>query len=322
MGRNENGKGDLRMEQNRRDVYLVTNEEAEAGMKNYNMKRHDYVRLKVAYDFLWNVDSIALRGKYYSQNDVRKFMLDRTKPEYFLRALRLIGFSQGTADRVQLAASLFVFLLFGDTLHEAIDSGKLEEVNLKYVLYSYISEMTIRARGRVYATKLKFSFAEKKNDFVLADSVWQMHEKRRDENSGKFFTLPNSVFQMNLSGGEIIVYAYLLYCEDRRTFTCYPSYETIGSAVGMSKNTVMKYVRSLEKKGLIETEPTTIKTRKGVVHNGTLKYHITPIAPIKEAYDEKELDELRREAEMRERIAKYERHTGNSVHAEIHAENG
>lgn len=90
----------------------------------------------------------------------------------------------------------------------------------------------------------------------------------------------------------------------------------------MSKNTVMKYVRSLEKKGLIETEPTTIKTRKVDVHNGTLKYHITPIAPIKEAYDEKELDKLRQEAEVRERIAKYERHTGNSVHAEIHAEDG
>ena len=36
------------MEENRRGVYLVTNEEAEACMKNYNMKRHDYVRLKVA----------------------------------------------------------------------------------------------------------------------------------------------------------------------------------------------------------------------------------------------------------------------------------
>ncbi len=30
------------MEENRRDVYLVTNEEAEACMKNYNMKRRDY----------------------------------------------------------------------------------------------------------------------------------------------------------------------------------------------------------------------------------------------------------------------------------------
>ena len=49
-----------------------------------------------------------------------------------------------------------------------------------------------------------------------------------------------------------------------------------------------------------------VRTKSGEVHNGTLKYHITPIAPIKKAYDEKELDKLRREAEMRERISKYE----------------
>lgn len=36
----------------------------------------------------------------------------------------------------------------------------------------------------------------------------------------------------------------------------YPSYRTIGDAVGMSRNTVCKYVRSLEEKGLIRTERT------------------------------------------------------------------
>lgn len=134
--------------------------------------------------------------------------------------------------------------------------------------------------------------------------------------------VPNSVLYMDLSGGEILLYACLLYYEDRRTHTCYPSFREIGERIGMSKNTVMKYLRSLEKRGLVETEQTLVRTKSGEVHNGTLKYHITPIAPIKKAYDEKELDKLRREAEMRERIAKYERHTKNSVHAENHAENG
>ena len=113
--------------------------------------------------------------------------------------------------------------------------------------------------------------------------------------------------------------------DKRRSFWvhgAYPSFREIGERIGMSKNTVMKYLRSLEKRGLVETEQTLIRTKSGEVHNGTLKYHITPIAPIKKAYDEKELDKLRREAEMRERIAKYERHTKNSVHAENHAENG
>ena len=60
------------------------------------------------------------------------------------------------------------------------------------------------------------------------------------------FVLPNEIFDLGLSGGEILVYAFLIRCEDRETYTCYPSYDTIGSAVGMSRNTVGKYVSLLE----------------------------------------------------------------------------
>ena len=49
----------------------------------------------------------------------------------------------------------------------------------------------------------------------------------------KFFIVPNVVFHLGLSSGEIVVYSYLMCCEDRKTFQCYPSYKTIGSAVGM-----------------------------------------------------------------------------------------
>ena len=44
---------------------------------------------------------------------------------------------------------------------------------------------------------------------------------------------------MDLSGGEIMLYACLLYYEDRRTHTCYPSFREIGERIGMSKNTVI-----------------------------------------------------------------------------------
>ena len=67
---------------------------------------------------------------------------------------------------------------------------------------------------------------------------------------------------LGLSTGEIAVYAYLMYCEDRKTFQCHPSYKTIGNAVGMSKNTVKKYVDSLIEKQLITAEPTSVITRK------------------------------------------------------------
>ena len=32
-----------------------------------------------------------------------------------------------------------------------------------------------------------------------------------------YFPLPNEIFSLGLSFGEIAVYAYLMYCEDRQT---------------------------------------------------------------------------------------------------------
>ena len=63
-----------------------------------------------------------------------------------------------------------------------------------------------------------------------------------------YFPLPNEIFSLGLSFGEIAVYAYLMYCEDRQTYQCYPSYKTIGDAIDMSRNTVAKYVKDLEGK--------------------------------------------------------------------------
>lgn len=34
-----------------------------------------------------------------------------------------------------------------------------------------------------------------------------------------YFPLPNEIFSLGLSTGEIAVYAYLMYCEDRKTFS-------------------------------------------------------------------------------------------------------
>ena len=109
---------------------------------------------------------------------------------------------------------------------------------------------------------------------------------------GKFFPLPQRIFSLGLSSGEILVYAYLLYREDRKTFKCHPSYETIGKAVGMSKNTVKKYVDGLQEKRLIETRYTTVQTKDGRVHNGTLEYTILPLNIAEEYYDAKQMKRL------------------------------
>lgn len=93
----------------------------------------------------------------------------------------------------------------------------------------------------------------------------------------RFCMLPNDIFSIGLRAGEISLYAYLLKCENRKTFQCYPSYKTIGNALNISTNTVRKYVMILEEKGLIETQPTTVITKDSIKRNGSLLYTIKPI---------------------------------------------
>ena len=108
--------------------------------------------------------------------------------------------------------------------------------------------------------------------------------------------MPNAVFSLGLKPGELAVYSYLMYIENRRTFQCYPSYGTIGKAVGMSANTVAKYVRTLEAKGLISTEPTTVPGAKGWPRNGTLLYTMLPVRGAVERSIERQIENARLEA--------------------------
>ena len=109
---------------------------------------------------------------------------------------------------------------------------------------------------------------------------------------GNFFPVPNEILQLGLCSGEILVYTYLMYCEDRTTFQCHPSYRTIGKAVGMSQNTVAKHVAGLIEKRLIYAEPTTVQTRKGKKHNDNLLYTIRPIQDAVDYYNERLLLKL------------------------------
>ena len=109
------------------------------------------------------------------------------------------------------------------------------------------------------------------------------------ESIGNFFPLPNVIFHLGLSAEEIATYAYLLYCEDRKTFQCFPSYSSIGKAIGKTKNSVKKYVDGLREKGLIETEPTTKTAKDGTVLNGNLLYTILPVDEAVRAYNEAQL---------------------------------
>ena len=107
-----------------------------------------------------------------------------------------------------------------------------------------------------------------------------------------YFMVPNEIFSIGLDFREISLYSYLLRCENRKTYQCYPSYKTIGKALGMSENTVSKYVRSLEEKGLIRTEPTMVRSKDGRPLNGNLLYTIRPIQAAIELFYERQFQQL------------------------------
>ena len=103
--------------------------------------------------------------------------------------------------------------------------------------------------------------------------------------------MPNEIFQLGLTPGELAVYAFLMRCENRKTYQCYPSYRTIGEAVGMSRNTVKKHVDSLVEKQLIFTEPTIVTLKDGTKRNGSLLYTIRPLADAREYHLRQQIQE-------------------------------
>mgnify|MGYP000199967127 CR=1 FL=1 len=104
-----------------------------------------------------------------------------------------------------------------------------------------------------------------------------------------YFPLPNEIYSLGLSSTAIAIYGYLLRREDRKTYQCLASYRMIGEAIGKSPNTVRKYVRELEERSLIRTEPTTITTQDGRKRNGCLRYTILPIQLSIDRFHERQL---------------------------------
>ena len=96
--------------------------------------------------------------------------------------------------------------------------------------------------------------------------------------------------QLDLNATALAIYFYLRYIEDRKTYQCYPSYRTIGKALNIkSITTVAKYVRELEDKCLIYTEPTEVILKNGKKQNGNLKYTIRPIQDAVEYFHQQQM---------------------------------
>ena len=117
------------------------------------------------------------------------------------------------------------------------------------------------------------------------------------------FFLPNELFQLGLDYGELAVYSFLKRCENRKTHQCWPSIKTIGQAVRMSENTVRKYIRQLEERGLITAEPTEVISKTGEKRNGNLLFTLRPIREVIDEHYASQLAELELATE-RQRVAK------------------
>jgi len=119
--------------------------------------------------------------------------------------------------------------------------------------------------------------------------------------AGKFFTLPNEVFLLALPASAFLVYVYLLYCENRRTHQCHPSYRTIAGATGLSLNTAVKSVGVLAERALIAVERSCWFNEVRMKRNGNNIYTIRPIREAVNHYNEQQLHCLEAVAE-RQRV--------------------
>ena len=127
------------------------------------------------------------------------------------------------------------------------------------------------------------------------------------EPARNYVPLPKGIYRIGLSVEEIAIYGYLFSLENEK-YQCWPSYETIGKAVNMSKRTVMKYVAMLEEKHLIRTERTEVIRKDGMKYNGTLRYTISPFREAEAYYHQKQLERLELEAEklrVQKELAKF-----------------
>lgn len=127
--------------------------------------------------------------------------------------------------------------------------------------------------------------------------------------SGKFFSLPNEIFLLNLPPSAFMVYSYLLLIEDRRTHTCHPSYSTIAAATGISRNTVIKSISVLLEKHLVTMEHSQYLDRRGMKWNGNNLYTILPAQQAVDQFHQQQLDRLESEAvcqRVRKRQEKYD----------------
>ena len=126
----------------------------------------------------------------------------------------------------------------------------------------------------------------------LVSADWSLTSNLQCNRNEKFFTRPNEIFLLKLTPSAFMVYVYLLLIEDRKTHTCHPSYNTISTATGMSKNTALKSIIVLLEAGLITVEPSSYFDKHGMKWKGNNLYTILPIHSAVDIFHQRQLRRL------------------------------
>lgn len=161
-----------------------------------------------------------------------------------------------------------------------------EFVILSYLCYRRIHGQAGELSAEEIANNIHLSVAtaaKRLAELQRKGIMGQAHE------SGKFFSLPNEIFLLSLPPSAFVVYAYLLYCEDRRTHRCHPSYRTMANMTGLSLNTVMKAVGVLIDKRLIAVESSHWFNKQGLKRKGNNIYTVLPIQFAVDVFHQQQL---------------------------------
>ena len=290
--------------------------------------RDKYV-IKQGLELLWYAKGfiVYLKEKtwVFSNYQIRNILMKKINLSEIEFALSKLKLPPGCGRSRKFAVFFFLSLLIYEEKNERLDNGTITADDLK-TIYTYGMQKSVLEYDNEFRCELRSAEETKCKTFLeaienLREELKHLKEQRSLEQAKereclcRFFSLPNNIFHLGLDGGEILVYAYLRYCEDRKTYKCHPSFATIGEAVGMSKKTVEKYVRGLEDKRLITTNRTTVKTKDGRIRNGSLEYHIRPIQEAVDCYDERQMAGLYRQkaaSDAQKRLEEYDRKHGRT----------
>lgn len=98
-------------------------------------------------------------------------------------------------------------------------------------------------------------------------------------NSAGYYRMPHRIFLFGLTPTQFTVYSYLVSCAGQRG-TCWPSYQTIAHACGISRNTAIQAVDALVQRRLIDKTATTGKDASGRTRTSNNEYRINDLSAL------------------------------------------